>query len=190
MTNRNAAVSIAAYIIHPITTCGHGRSTGATIRASWSASVRMASGIPILMMLPTISELADPILLSMAAMDVAALVMKLPDKPSDSFKRANPHLYAVGRLETNQPKPVAPQTLVSSAGKRRKRKDGVVCVITLVALRHRLLDDDNNVASFKPLRDSIAKEIGVDDGDKRLRWEYGQQHTTGTEGVMVRIQSL
>jgi len=115
--------------------------------------------------------------------------VKLPLNPSESFRKANPHLYPVGGLETSQPKPIASQALDSRPKKRQRRKDRVACVITLVALRHRLLDDDNNVGSFKPLRDAIAEELKIDDGDKRLRWEYGQEYTTGNEGVIVRIQN-
>ena len=28
----------------------------------------------------------------------------------------------------------------------------------------------------------------LDDGDARIRWEYGQCESKGTEGVMVRIE--
>lgn len=75
-------------------------------------------------------------------------------------------------------------------GGRRRRDKGkerpVVCV-SLIACRRRELDDDNNVGSMKPLRDAIAGWLGVDDGDKRVVWECGQQITKGREGVIVRI---
>ena len=50
-------------------------------------------------------------------------------------------------------------------------------VISLLALRRRPLDRDNNTASFKHLQDAIAETLGVDDGDQRLDWQYAQMHT-------------
>ena len=63
-------------------------------------------------------------------------------------------------------------------------------VVSLIALRRRPLDPDNNAASFKALQDAIAQTLGLDDGDKRFAWQYQQMHTFGREGVLVRIEVI
>lgn len=68
----------------------------------------------------------------------------------------------------------------------RSKRSLVVCV-EIIALRHRIVDDDNIIAGSKHLRDCIAASLGVDDADKRLRWEYGFCRTEGREQTIVRI---
>ena len=51
-------------------------------------------------------------------------------------------------------------------------------------------DDDNLIASIKPLRDAIAASIGIDDGDKRIAFQYQQLQTKGREGVLVHIEVI
>lgn len=97
--------------------------------------------------------------------------------------------HAVRRVETNQPQPTPAPALAGSALKRQGCQSRLVVIITLCALRHRLLDDDNNVASFKPLRDAIAETLKVDDGDKRLKWQCQQIETRGEECVVVKIET-
>jgi hypothetical protein len=103
---------------------------------------------------------------------------------SESFKRLNPHL--LGGLPPAQPKPdrrrdVAPADAPQKGGPRR-------VVVSLVGCRRRKLDDDNFIGACKHLRDAIAASLGLDDGDPRLRWEYGQMETQGAEGVAVKIE--
>lgn len=47
--------------------------------------------------------------------------------------------------------------------------------ITLTRLGGRTLDDDNLRAALKACRDGVADWLGIDDGDKRLRFVYGQE---------------
>lgn len=63
----------------------------------------------------------------------------------------------------------------------------VPCVVRLVRIAPRALDDDNNIAGFKALRDGIAKRLGVDDADPRVRWEYGQERGRAKE-YAVRVE--
>jgi hypothetical protein len=63
-------------------------------------------------------------------------------------------------------------------------------VVSLLALRRRPLDPDNNAASFKALQDAIAETLGLDDGDPRFIWQYQQMHSFGREGVIVRIEVI
>lgn len=70
-------------------------------------------------------------------------------------------------------------------GRRKTR-----VVVSLIGLRRRTLDDDNFVGACKHLRDAIAASLGLDDGDKRFTWQYGQQPTTGREGIVVHIEVI
>jgi len=106
---------------------------------------------------------------------------------SEATKRRNPHLFNPGGLEAGQPEPTPAKALVRNHPKQERRKDGLAVCISLTAIRRRLLDDDNNVGSFKPLRDAIAETIGIDDGSDRIQWRYFQQQTTGRECVAVLI---
>ena len=63
-------------------------------------------------------------------------------------------------------------------------------VVSLIGLRRRTLDDDNFNGACKHLRDAIAASLHMDDGDKALRWQYQQLHTTGREGVIVQIELI
>ena len=47
--------------------------------------------------------------------------------------------------------------------------------VALTRIATRKLDDDNNVAGFKHIRDGVAEALGVDDGDERLTWTYSQE---------------
>lgn len=48
------------------------------------------------------------------------------------------------------------------------------CVVRLVRVAPRSLDDDNLRSAFKALRDGIADRLGVKDNDPRVTWEYDQ----------------
>lgn len=48
------------------------------------------------------------------------------------------------------------------------------CVVTLIRVAPRKLDDDNLVSGFKALRDGIAARFGVDDADPRIQFRYEQ----------------
>jgi hypothetical protein len=96
----------------------------------------------------------------------------------------------LGGLEAGQPKPTASPALAGRASKRAVCEKGVEIVVTFTAHRKRLLDKDNNTASFKPLQDALARDIGLDDGDSRFNWQYSQIKTEGREGVVVTVEKL
>jgi hypothetical protein len=50
----------------------------------------------------------------------------------------------------------------------------------------RVMDTDGNVAAFKHVRDQVAEQLGADDGDPRIAWNYGQ--AGGAYGVEVVVQ--
>ena len=102
----------------------------------------------------------------------------------------NAAFHALGRMapakqERNQVQPL------DGGGKLRKQSSGgVVIVVTLIAFRHREIDDDANSYSCVPLRDAIAASLGLDDADKRIKFQYSQVVTRGDEGVLVKVESL
>lgn len=49
------------------------------------------------------------------------------------------------------------------------------------------LDGDNLQVAMKAVRDGIADAIGIDDGDERLTWTYGQERAKGY-GVRITIK--
>ena len=104
---------------------------------------------------------------------------------SESVKRLNPHLFAVGAVETRQSEQAAP--LVSRPQGQQAGKTSVGYRVCLVAHLKRPMDGHDNLrASLKPLVDAIAATLGIDDGDKRIEWDY-HQIKDRTEGVAVKI---
>lgn len=55
------------------------------------------------------------------------------------------------------------------------------CVVTLIRIAPRTLDDDNLSSGFKALRDGIADRLGVKDNDPRVTWRYAQQRGKAKE---------
>ena len=58
-------------------------------------------------------------------------------------------------------------------------------VVKIVRIGKRKLDTDNLAGSAKHVRDAIAKELGIDDGDDRIRWHCAQ--SIGDYGVRISI---
>jgi hypothetical protein len=62
-------------------------------------------------------------------------------------------------------------------------------VITITRRGGRRMDDDGLTASAKHVRDGIADYLGIDDGDKRLKWVYAQDKAPkGEHFVTVSIE--
>jgi len=65
------------------------------------------------------------------------------------------------------------------------------CVVTLIRVAPRKLDDDNLASGFKALRDGIADRFGVDDGDPRIRFKYDQVRGKAKEyGARVLVEPM
>lgn len=61
--------------------------------------------------------------------------------------------------------------------------------ITLTRIAPRVLDDDNLQSGFKAARDGVADWLGLDDGDKRITWLYGQRKgKPGEYAAEVRVE--
>lgn len=65
------------------------------------------------------------------------------------------------------------------------------CIIRLIRIAPRELDDDNLAGGFKSVRDGIADWLGIDDRDPRVKWRYGQTKGKPKQyAVRVEFQSL
>jgi len=63
----------------------------------------------------------------------------------------------------------------------------VPCTVRLTRIGPKSLDADNLAGSFKHVQDAIAKLIGIDDGDERIKWEYAQV-PVGKRVYQVRVE--
>ena len=67
----------------------------------------------------------------------------------------------------------------------RDTPDRYRCTITRIGKRR--LDTDNLARAAKAVRDGVADAVGIDDGDDRITWVYGQE-IGKTYGVRVEIE--
>ena len=71
------------------------------------------------------------------------------------------------------------RVMIEQECKRGKWQDndfpGLTYIVTLTRVAPRPLDTDNLARSFKAVRDGIADALGIDDGSKRLTWNYAQE---------------
>lgn len=117
--------------------------------------------------------------------------MKLPHQISEATRRRNPEIFgALGGLPATQRERDTVPSLEQKPQRKPKVQGTVAVVVTIVAYRKRLLDDDNNTGSLKHLRDCIAESMGVNDADKRVAWCYGQVQTRGKPGTLVKIEMV
>jgi hypothetical protein len=59
------------------------------------------------------------------------------------------------------------------------------CVVKLVRVAPRGLDDDNLRGSMKSIRDGVADRLGIDDRDPSVVWEYDQQRGKPKEYAVI-----
>ena len=102
----------------------------------------------------------------------------------------NAAYHALGKLAPAKQERHKVQPLDGGGKLRKQSSGGVAVVISLIAFRHREIDDDACIYSLVPLRDAIAASLGLDDADKRIKFQYSQVVTRGNEGVLVAIESL
>lgn len=120
--------------------------------------------------------------------------MKLSDFPKhvqEKIKRDNPSAFGVlGAVETNQPKPALSPALGSGHAEQSGGEKRIAVRVIFIASLFRPIDHDNLVAAFKWLRDGVAEQLGVDDADERLNFDYHQikAYRKADEGVIVDIK--
>ena len=110
-------------------------------------------------------------------------------KSAGGLRRDAPVGFVVG-MDDPQRKPDAIPALDPRAKVHPSSKGSVAVVVTIVSCRTREVDEDNLVAGAKPLQDAIAKSLGVDDRDRRIKWEYRQIIGEGPEGTLVKINTI
>lgn len=69
-----------------------------------------------------------------------------------------------------------------------KLPEGARVHIEIVRIGVGRLDDDNLHASGKHVRDGIADALGIDDGSKRLSWDYDQR--SEGKGVYAAVVTI
>lgn len=80
-------------------------------------------------------------------------------------------------------------SLIGSRELRDVIAGGPPYVVSITRIAPTSLDDDNAVAGAKHVRDSIARLLGVDDGDRnRVRWIYPDAEAADYYAVRVRIE--
>jgi hypothetical protein len=68
--------------------------------------------------------------------------------------------------------------------------DRLPCVVLLVRVSARPLDDDNLRGALKSIRDGVSDWLGVDDRDPRVTWDYAQeQGPQKTAHIRVEVRS-
>lgn len=112
-------------------------------------------------------------------------------EPNETVRKLNPHLFGLGAVATPVRESNSKDALVESPRPQRKRKGCVEVIVTICACRPGCLDDDSLTGGgTKALRDAIAESLGYDDGDARIRFEYGQCQVVGKQGCIVKIERL
>lgn len=71
------------------------------------------------------------------------------------------------------------------------RKVELPCSVKLTRVGPKILDGDNLQSAFKATRDAIARRLGIDDGDPRIKFEYNQTPIgERSYNVIVEIQAI
>lgn len=94
------------------------------------------------------------------------------------------------------------EAMYGKAAKTKQQRTGVaMCLskfgvapappltITITRVGPRELDGDNLQGSCKHVRDGVSDWLGVNDRDKRLRWEYAQEANGKVYAVKVRVDT-
>jgi hypothetical protein len=105
----------------------------------------------------------------------------------DQEDRAKGAHKPVGRMDDPQRQQREVPPLVNRPRARSGRKSRVVIVVEIISIRRGRCDEDNIISGAKPLRDAIARSLAVDDGDRRIEWEYRTIQTRGHPGTQVLI---
>jgi hypothetical protein len=110
------------------------------------------------------------------------------DLPIKTVSEANQRDHWRVKSERRQAQQLA--TKVIFQNELRGRKVVLPCVVKLTRVSCKLMDGDNCQGSLKHVRDQIARIIGVDDGDPRIKFEYGQERVKERfHNIKVEISS-
>lgn len=113
---------------------------------------------------------------------------------SEAIRKLNPEVFANGGVRPAQPKSesggaLERKTQTPGTSKRRvARGNAPVLRVHLIRIGARMLDDDNLISGYKPLRDAIASRFGLDDNQRTIEWRYGQ--CQGDQGTIVMMELI
>ncbi len=79
--------------------------------------------------------------------------------------------------------------LMAAWGRSRRRPPREGAIVILTRLAPRRLDGDNLQAALKAVRDGVADALGINDGDARVTWRYGQERAR-QYGVRVTVEAI
>lgn len=102
------------------------------------------------------------------------------------------HWAARKRRFDAQAEAVTGHWLASTSPRMRQvvRQAGTYAV-SLTRIGPRRLDPDNLAGGMKRAQDTVAKILGIDDGDKRITWVYDQAKGKPREyGLIIRISAV
>ena len=109
-------------------------------------------------------------------------------KANEKFKsRLQQDAYDFRAVPAKASQPTGAKALVSGHERKKESERGMAIRITFISLRRRLLDPDAIAVSTKYLQDAVCESLGIDDGDRRISFQYEQIKTTGPTGVIVKI---
>lgn len=109
----------------------------------------------------------------------------------EAVRRLNPDVFGLGGLgatEHGKSARALGQGAPQKPASARPIRPGCTITVTITAYLELRIDPDNLAHALKPLQDAIADWIGIDDGDERVRWEYGQVETRGSTGTVVKVE--
>ena len=122
--------------------------------------------------------------------------------PNETCRKLNPQVFGgnrnpVCRVETSSAEPSLASALDCSSAQRQSGQGGLGSDRYRVAFTvycRKLMDAHDSLrASLKPLADAVAQSLHggtLGQYDGLVTWEYGQQKTTGVQGVAVRIERI
>ena len=102
----------------------------------------------------------------------------------ESESNARGHWSAKHRRATCQ------RGVVVLALRTSKEPRALPCVVQLVRVAPRALDDDKLRGALKAVRDGVADVLGVEDNDPRITWEYAQAKPDRARHYAVRVSIL
>jgi hypothetical protein len=76
---------------------------------------------------------------------------------------------------------VSQQSDFHALWKQHKPKVKLPATVTFTRYSCNVMDSDNLAGAFKHVRDQLAKELGIDDGSKEIRFEYAQERIAKRE---------
>lgn len=104
------------------------------------------------------------------------------------WKSRNPATDPVAPLPAPVQKRDPAPALERNLSRKRKVPTRPVVIVSIVAFRRCLLDEDAVNDGYKALQDDLSERLGVDDGERDLiKFEYGQVWSE-TEGTLIKIQ--